>query len=183
MSSRVSLAIVLCEDSVHRDFARHFCKRLGIPSGKLRVVPLASGRGSGEQYVRERFAEEVREYRARSSRATTALIVMIDADTNTVAERDAQLTAELRSHDLEQVQAGEAIAVWIPRRNIETWIRCLLGEEVNEDTDYRKTPISAADRKQAAGTMFEWSRPSAEPSTTPVPSLQRGLKEARRLSA
>ena len=55
------------------------------------MAPLPTGKGCGEQWVRMRYAEEVKAYRNRSARARTALVVAIDADNRQVSDRVSQL--------------------------------------------------------------------------------------------
>ncbi|WP_260446280.1 MULTISPECIES: hypothetical protein [unclassified Nostoc] len=65
-------------------------------------------------------------------------MVLIDADKKTVEERLKKLDDAL-IEDLQQIrQAKEAIAIFIPKRNIETWIHYLQGETVDEETEYSK---------------------------------------------
>jgi hypothetical protein len=135
---------------------------------------LPSGRGSGEQWVRKRYATAVNAFRQRSTRATTWLIVAIDADTGTVDRRLRQLSdATPRAED-------EAIAHLIPKRHIETWILCLCGEEVDEETDYHGREVDGQ-IKTAASSLFDWSRPNAAPPASCIPSLRVAIPEVQRL--
>jgi len=47
---------------------------------RIRTRFISPGKGSGEQYVREMLAEEVRTYRSRSAYLHIALAVLTDAD-------------------------------------------------------------------------------------------------------
>jgi len=63
------------------------------------------------------------------------LIVVIDADRNTVAERIKQLDSVLE----EKRHRKEKIAIFVPKRNIETWIHYLQsGEPIDEIVAYSK---------------------------------------------
>ena len=178
--SSPSQVVILVEDQRHQSFVRQFLYRAGFFRHHLRLVSLPSGRGSGEQWVRERYANEVIAYRTRSASAKTALIVAIDADTWSVNDRLEQLQQTLRQADLDDRKNGEAIVHLVPKRNIETWILCLTGDDVDEHSDYRATDVD--DRiKTAAATFFDWSRRGSTPDANCVASLLSAIPEAARL--
>jgi hypothetical protein len=170
--SKPSLVIVLAEDARHQRFIRRCLERLNYPSDRIRNEPLPAGRGSGEQWVRERHARAVRAYRDRAARANTALVIMIDADIYTVDQRLQQL---------ETPHEGEKIARMIPKRNIETWVLCLTGTIVDEETDYHDRPGIDEQIKPAAAELFQWTRPNALIPHRCVPSLHLAIPEMRRL--
>lgn len=173
----VTDTIVLCEDAQHRTFVRHLLRQAGVHRRRIRVLDLPSGRGSGEQFVRKRYANEVRVCRNRATRMLVMLVVVIDADTKSVERRLRQLDGELTEHELDKRGDDEPILILVPKRNIETWVRCLLCDEVDEGADYSRTSPSAEEIKRAALTMFEWSRPNARLPKQPVASLRRTLDE------
>jgi hypothetical protein len=170
--SKPSLVIVLAEDERHQRFIRNYLLRLNYPARTIRNEPLPAGRGAGEQWVRERYSKAVQAYRARAARTQTALIVVIDADKHEVRHRLQQLPTPLD---------GERIVRLIPKRNIETWILCLTGTDVDEETDYRHHPDIDQKIKPAAIEFFQWSRPNAAPPERCVPSLSSAIPEVRRL--
>lgn len=139
MSRNVSI-VILCEDRQHEAFARRFLKQAGRGYRVQRVEVSPRGRGSGEQFVRERFAKELAFYRARQHRVGQALVVVIDADDRTVAERVEQLDAAAANGGQQPRQSNERVAVFVPRRTIETWIAYLDGQSVNENATYRRLP-------------------------------------------
>ncbi len=123
MPDRYTQIVILCEDRQQDVFARHFLTSMGIAERhRIRTRFISPGKGSGEQYVREMFAEEVRTYRSRSSHLHIALAVLTDADILTVADRIHQLESALLSKSLAKREDHERIAFFIPKRNIETWI-------------------------------------------------------------
>jgi len=92
----------------------------------MRFVASPAGAGSGEQWVRERFAVEVEAFRGRRAHAGTALIVVIDADAISVQERLAQLDRKLDEAQADRIRPdAEQVARLVPKRNVETWILCL----------------------------------------------------------
>jgi hypothetical protein len=88
----------------------------------------------------------------------------------------------LRDGGKETVRVSERIARLVPKRNIETWILCLNEQEVNEETDYKRTRDDWNELiPQAAETLFQWTRSRAEPPNHCVDSLRSGVSELKRL--
>lgn len=136
--SRSVNVVILCEDSQHEAFALRFLSQAGLGYRVLRVEKSPKGRGSGEQFVRERFARELAYYRSRRHRVGQALVVVVDADSLGAQERINQIENAAVEEGQEPREAGERVAIFVPKRNIETWIAYLGGETVDEDTRYPK---------------------------------------------
>ena len=141
MSTRRVKIVLLCEDSQHEAFIRRFLKGMGYNTRELRVEKSPSGRGAADHYVRNTFPKELKAYRDRSHRAASALIAMIDADGNEVQGRISELKQECQSEGVLFRGPDEAVAIAVPKRNIETWIHHLNGEQVNETDRYSKLGI------------------------------------------
>ncbi|OQW91684.1 MAG: hypothetical protein BWK78_03845 [Thiotrichaceae bacterium IS1] len=124
---------VLCEDKSHFHLVTGYLKTLGFEARKMtgKIAPL--GRGSGEQYVREHFAEFVTAYR-QVKHENVILVVITDADKHTYAHRFKTLTDTLT----EPLSKEEKIVILIPAKNIETWF-CYADNpvECDEKTDYK----------------------------------------------
>jgi hypothetical protein len=103
---------------------------------EIRVEKSPDARGSAEQWVRERFPIELRAYRMRQ--AASALIAMVDADVKSVQERIAGFENRCKTMQVPFGKPEEAVAIIVPKRNIETWIHHLNGNDVNEEDDYPK---------------------------------------------
>lgn len=130
--------MVLCEDKQQRSFIRNFLLGIGFERRKIYFRMCPRGRQSGEQFVRENYPSKVRAYRGKKNHLSVCLAVVIDADTKTVDQRLQELDASLTA-DAQQVrQPDEKIAIFVPKRNIETWIHYLMGEKVDEETAYSK---------------------------------------------
>ena len=138
MSKRRVKIVLLCEDSQHEAFIRRFLKGMGWNTREIRVEKSPSALGSAEQWVRERFPHELKVYRQRRQRAASALIAMIDADNRDVQDRINEFRAECDSLQTAFLADEEAVAIAIPKRNIETWIYYLEGQSVNEQDVYPK---------------------------------------------
>jgi hypothetical protein len=134
MSRRRVQLVILCEDRQHAAFVRRFVEASGWGKRQIEVIlnpEGRDGRGSGEQWVRERYAREVRKLRA-APHVAKALIVMIDEDTQGVGHRDTQLAKALEERALAARGAAESVLHIVPARSIETWLEYLKGETVDE---------------------------------------------------
>ena len=176
--SKASQLIVLCEDALHGTFVHRFLRKCGVPERTIRIIPFPAGKGCGEQHVRTKYPEEIKAYRAR--RAKTVLIVIVDADSDTVDNRQLQLERAAQSAGVAPRSDGEFIVHLIPRRHIETWLAFLDGNDaVNETTDFksqyafRKKP---SDSHPLIGKFTEMFRQRQQPLNCP-PSLNKALDE------
>ena len=181
MAERIAEIVILSEDFNQTNLVRRSLKHKGRNPRTIRVNQAPSGRGSGEQYVRESFSAEVAHYRNRAASRSAALVVAIDADTKTVQQRERELEAALRAAGQEKPKPTEAISILIPKRHIETWILCLSGERVDELTDYSNREDVEAKIKAAAENLCGWARPRFPIPDRCVPSLKKGLREFQRL--
>jgi hypothetical protein len=175
--------VLLCEDDEHRRFARHVFHKLGRHYRELRTLVCPAGRGSAEQWVRQRYAEEVRVYRRRANtQQGIALVVTVDADQQTVDYRHAQLSQSLNEFALAERGTAERIVIWVPKRHIETWVADLLGQDVSEEDDC-KNLMRDADYRPAADRFVERYRgPGSRPANV-LPSMSRAFDETDRLPA
>lgn len=146
---------ILCEDAQTDVFVRQFLSlRHGIGRRKRReyfeTLPFPRGAGAGEQWVRENFPKELGIIRRRQARQSGAcLVVAIDADRHTTDERLRQLHAACREQKIDEPVPDDPVLIAIPRRNIETWLAYLRGEEVDEAKIYRKYDCESECKPQA----------------------------------
>lgn len=138
MSSRNVNLVIVCEDIQQLTFARRYLIERGFERRKFREELPRRGKGSGEQFVRQQLVTEVREHRRKSYQKERTIVVFIDADTLSVQERLAQLNSALEQEGLEKIQPDEKIAIFIPKRNIETWIRYANDRSADETVSYPK---------------------------------------------
>ena len=182
MAERIANIVLLVEDRNHENLLRRYLQECGHNSRNMRVQKITGGQGSGKQFVRERYASEVRAIRSQATRTKACLIAMIDADSGSVEDRRRQIERALRDAEEPARVLSEPILNLIPRRNVETWILCLNSFFVDEQPDYRHDPrVSARSIKQAASTLFSWTRPNAEIPDTCVTSLRDCLPEFDRI--
>ena len=175
MARRRVRIVLLCEDSQHEAFVRRFLKGMGWDTREMRVLKSPRADGSAEQWVRENFPVELRIYRQRNTKAVSALVAVMDADTRTVDDRLNELETECRTKGVEFRKNSEAVVVAIPKRNIETWIHYLDGHEVNEDIVYPKLNKAGA-CTSAVNHLLQRCRSTGLGQDAP-PSLARSCNE------
>ena len=90
--------------------------------------------GAGDQFVRNIYPGQLDAVRKRGG----ILVAMIDGDHFDVAQRYKQLEDACNLRDIPPRTSSDNVAILVPRRNIETWLAYLNGEEVNETTEYPK---------------------------------------------
>ena len=95
------------------------------------------------------------------------LIAIIDADKATCKQRYDDL--------LRKVEDRSGIFVFVPRRNIETWMRALNRFPADEESDYKFQ--ECGDERTAAAEFLVLVRSANAPH--PLPSLQSAIEEAR----
>ena len=171
MSSQRVKMVVVCEDAQQRVFIYRLLKTFGLHR-RLRIEVAQEGSGAADQWVRETYPDEVAA--CRRSTVAVGLVTAIDADENSVQFRHQQLDEQLDANDLDRRKRDEQICILVPKRNIETWIYALLGDEVNEKETYPKLE-KESDCQPAVDRLVELLRHGW--STDLIPSLERGCRE------
>jgi len=179
MSQRRVQIVILCEDRQQEVFARYFLKKRGF-TGRFRANICPEGSQAGEQYVRTHYPEEVKAYRQNRNRVAIGLVVLIDADTGTLEARLNGLARVLDEDEQKNREPNEAIAIFVPKRNIETWIHYLQGETVNEEDAYAKFEKNEAACKTAVENLADRCYSQSLPEDAPR-SLQAACEELQRL--
>jgi len=136
MSKRKVSLVICCEDKQQECFARRFLKGVSWDYRQLFFRMSPDSKGSGEQWVREKFAKELNIYHTKQW--TYAIIAIIDGDTKGVEGRITQFNNICREKRVPVRSNNDAVAIIVPTRNIETWIHYLNGETVDEKTVYPK---------------------------------------------
>jgi hypothetical protein len=130
--------MILCEDRQQEIFARQYLTARGIHWSKIRANICPRGKQAGEQYVSDHYPIEVQAYRSKRHHLQIGLVVVVDADNHTIQQRLEVLAQRLREKSIPSRQIDEQIGIFIPKRNIETWIHYLRGNSVDEDKAYPK---------------------------------------------
>lgn len=136
MSKRKVTLTIICEDTQHECFARRFLSGMGWDKRGLRIVKSPSGRGSGEQWVRQKYAEELKSFRKRH--VEYAFISILDGDAHGVLGRIQQFDNSCGELGIPHRQPDDKAAIIVPTRSIETWISYLMGKQIEEDSTYPK---------------------------------------------
>jgi hypothetical protein len=180
---RPSQVILLVEDGRHEQFIVRYLRRLGLKDRDLRISKSPQGRGAAESWIQKQFAAEVKAYRTRQARVATKLVVVIDADRNTVQQRFRHMDQALQQAGVPSIEDDkEDIARLVPKRNIETWILCENGMAVDEDTDYKQTRNDWAELiRNGVDRLLSWTRPNATVPESCVDSLRLALPQLRKL--
>jgi hypothetical protein len=169
-------AVILCEDIQSQVLLRRYL----IARGFARIRPLPLPAACGEQYVRNRYAAEVKAQ--RRSNVSEVLVVHIDADKNSVANRYKQLEEKLADANESPRDEDEPIALVVPRYETETWLHHYQGRKnVTETESYPKFTDNQADAaKPTVSALIELVDGTA---TVPpnLPSLAATVDELRRL--
>jgi len=177
MSSRRVKITLLCEDSQHEAFVRRFLKGMSWNTREIRVEKSPAATGSAEQWVRETFPRELEIYRNRRHKAATGLIAVIDADTLDVQKRINEFKDECDSQKILFRTDNDAVALVVPKRNIESWIHFLNGQHVNEGDIYPKLR-KESECKSAVDTLIRACKTTGLPQDT-TPSLRMACEEYR----
>ena len=170
--------VVLCGDRQQEVFVRRFLERCGVIPKRIRYKTCPRGKGAGEQYVRDMYPDEVREHR-RNRHLTIGLVVVIDADLGSVSNRLEQLDDALEHVRLCKREADERIGIFVPKRNIETWIHYLQGMPVNEVDTCPRLTGRESDCKRVVEALAD-SRHNPLPDDAP-PSLRIACDELDRV--
>ena len=165
--------IVLCEDKQHAVFALRFLKKRKLQG--YANFPPESGKGSGEQFVRENYPKYLDATRNRNGQ----LAVMTDGNTIGASERMKQLDNACKAQNIEPRKPADKAVVFIPTRNIETWLAYLDGEAVDETQPY---PRLAKERecKRHVNVLAKMCDVGALRTPAP-PSLLEACKEYQKL--
>ena len=136
MSASAVEVVILCEDRQQEVFIRRFLQKRGKERCQFRAVISPAGRGSGEQWARERFPSELQAHRSQGARRNNWLLVATDADVHIVQERIQSFAQACFDADVQFRQKNEKVIFIVPKRNIETWFAYLRGEIVNDSDIY-----------------------------------------------
>lgn len=129
--------VILAEDNQTKCFIRFILRNNGVENRKMRFIPTPEG--CGEQFVRIHLVDEIKILRSTNYDRRKVLIAVTDADVNDVENRVRMLEDECISRGVDWRKNKELIAIFVPKRNIETWIHAYADgfDNIDETTDYR----------------------------------------------
>ena len=171
--------IVLCEDAQSQTFIVSFLRQFNINTRKIRLINYPCGKGCGSAFVRKEYPNEVRILKA-TNYLKTVLVVCVDADNLEVGQRKQMMEKEVIKVIPNWSREQEPIILWVPKREIETWISFLSGESVDETTDLKHSgnPVSC---KNVAKKFAEYCQDLTEPCKDLLPSMVEAKKEYTRV--
>ncbi|MCF8026663.1 MAG: hypothetical protein K9K82_14395 [Desulfobacteraceae bacterium] len=94
-------------------------------------------------------------------------MVVTDGDRFSPDQRRNQLEKEAEAQNLARLGADEKVTVFVPCRNIESWIQWLETGEIDETTDYKNRFANARSTKYAQQQM-------PEPCNRPISAVPAG---------
>lgn len=163
----------LLEDRGHEALVRGLLDR-SRAGALLRVEPYPQGHGAGEQHVRKHLPAFVKDLRTKRNQRSLWGIVVADGDVVGMNARRLLLMKEVESAGLLPLTESDRVVLLVPTRNVETWGWCLLGNAVDETTDF-KANVGEANLRATFCERWLPEQP-AEP-----PSLVAGRSEWARL--
>ncbi len=166
---------ILCEDLQMRSFVQSVLAHQDINPRKIRVSNIPCGKECGEAFVRREFVKEYKVLKS-TNYLRKVLIVCTDAYNLSVDERMQNLKKELQRNQINWKGSKEPIFFFIPKRQIETWIRLLRGEDVDEEMTFHHSgnPVSC---KKEARAFSEFCQDIKDIVCSKVKSLLVAKKE------
>jgi hypothetical protein len=155
--SRYVRIVILCEDKQHEGFLRRFIKKTSQTRNPPRVILSPAGRGSAEQFVRERFPKELKDLRSRGDEQIF-LVVMVDGDADGVVARKDSFNAACKKQGVPPLRDSDRVLVCVPTWNIETWLAYLGGEAVDETKNDYPRLNRVKDRMPMVNELVEMCR-------------------------
>jgi len=181
LSSRRVGLVILCEDKQQEVFCR---KLLAEMRWKLRRPPRVliapGGKGSAKKYVLKNFPKELSEYRAKRNRVNTKLLVVIDGDELGVEKTLFNLSESCVKESVEFRKKNEAVAIFVPTWNIETWLAYLDNQTVDERNKHYPRLRKSGDCQKHAGILAEMCRNRYLREPAPE-SLQAACQEYQKI--
>jgi len=130
----ISWLEVLCEDRTQEQFVRAWIATLSekIRPKELRFTIAPRSKGAASRFVLREYSVLVKKLRSKNYIASRGLVVMIDGDNAGLLRRKRELDAILSELNLSLRMPEERISILCPCWCIETWVRVLLGEPLEE---------------------------------------------------
>jgi hypothetical protein len=177
--SKPSRIFALVEDRLQQQFLYRFLLLSGIRSDEIEIDLSPSAHGAAEHWVRKNFPRFVKKCRARNARNTsTGMIVMLDADSESVRRHIEELDEALTDQDLEKIDPrNDPIARLIPKWSVETWILFLSAKGTNEppvseETPYKNSKTPEQWRELVPSAVLNLRNLTTAPTDRPVRLLE-----------
>ncbi|MFM9264631.1 hypothetical protein [Tychonema sp. BBK16] len=162
MTSRDDLpeVTILCEDIDQERFIREYLICCGLDDRKIIDFDNPKGRviKNNNASIVKYYPALMKSYRRTRKYKNIAVVVMIDADEDSLDDRMRSLNIALDETagnlNRDPRLRDEKVAIFVPARNIETWFYYinsdLSGHECNEITDYKDKKMNTKERIELA---------------------------------
>lgn len=170
---------VWCEDQRQEQFVRALFtgRRFGMAARDLMFRLPPKGKGSAAQWVIANFNRAMQAARSGKHQAKLGVLVMVDGDNEGVKRRKRSLLQPPNDQ-----RDDLRLAIWVPTRNIETWVKYLSGSSnppaLAWDSYDFKAELKDAWDKLLPQAIARWH---SMPSPLEVPSLEDACLELSRL--
>lgn len=182
MSRRRVGLVIICEDKQQEVFCR---KLLTEMQWKLRMPPriemAPGGKGSAKKYVLRKFPNELSEYRGNRNKVNSKLLVVVDGDELGVERTIHSLSKSCKNESIEPRKNGEAVAIFVPTWNIETWLAYLDDQEVDEGNKHYPRLRKPGDCHSHVKNLVEMCRKQELRDPAPE-SLRKACEEYQNIS-
>jgi hypothetical protein len=180
MASRRVRVVVLCEGVADYRFAYRCLRECGWREDQITANISRSGRGSAFDHVLDSYSAEV--HANRKGGGQRDLLVLIDADTQRDGGRERQLAERLRIAGEPVRKKGERISLWVPRRQMETWVHFLKHGKADEQSDYKRLHAVRDEDRQPAAQKFARMLAKRQPLPSgAVRSMRKAVEEFERI--
>ena len=169
--------VILGEDAAHvGSLYRAMVDHFGIPSGKVRKLPVGNGRGDAKRHVLRQVPGQIALLR-RGPRSA-ALVIAVDGDGADETRRIREVSDALRADGMNAINADDRVVIVVPCRNAETWLRFVQCTTVDEETNYKQGRRSMWTRQdfELVGRALGQVQP---PKANPPPSLDNARARLR----
>jgi hypothetical protein len=182
---------ILCEDIDQERFIREYLICRGLEEHKIKDFGNPKGREikNNNALIVKHYPDIIKSYRKRRKSKNSAVVVMIDADKDSLYDRIRSLNIALDETagnlNKDPRLPDEKVAIFVPARNIETWFYYINNNmEGDETNDYKDKKMSAKERielaKSAAQKLAREICPQGVDRIT-LPSLRYACRELQRL--
>jgi hypothetical protein len=196
MTSRDDLpeVTILCEDIDQERFIREYLICCGLDNRKIIDFDNPKGRviNNNNASIVKYYPALMKSYRRTRKYKNIAVVVMIDADEDSLDDRMRSLNIALDETagnlNRDPRLRDEKVAIFVPARNIETWFYYInshmSGQECNELTDYKDKKMTVKERielaKKSARILALEICPQGV-NRIALPSLRYACRELQRL--
>lgn len=149
---------------------------MGWTKRDIRVPAYPRGKGSAEQWVRAAYIRELATYHKKFR--SYAFIAITDGDKLGVENRQKQIEQACKAANIKPRSDDDAVAIVVPTWSIETWIKYLDGEEINEQQKTVKKKKNESECYPAVERLLSICKTDGLPENAPN-SLKAACAEFR----